>query len=65
MTKYKRFCRIKNYNFDGNTIHGELMLGHSPTVSYYLLEDGDCYRPEKLNENFDVEFFDDDPQTSI
>ena len=65
MSEYKKFCKIKDYCFDGDIIYGELMMGHRPTVSYYLLDDGDCYRPEKLIEEFKVDFFDSDPRINI
>ena len=57
----KKFCTVKDMNFKGEVIHGELKNEKTPITSYYLLDDGDCYRPESLKE-FDVVFSDNDPR---
>jgi len=60
-TELPKFCTIKNMNFKGEVIHGELKNEKTPTTSYYLLDDGDCYRYEVLK-NFDVVFSNNDPR---
>ena len=60
-TELPRFCTVKNLNFYGDLIYGELKNEKTPITSYYLLDDGDCYRHEALM-NFDVVFSNNDPR---
>lgn len=59
-----KFCTIKNMNFEGDLIHGELKNEKTPITSYYLLDDGDCYRFENLKQ-FDVTFSNNNPRIKV
>ena len=60
-TRLPKFCTIKNMNFNGDLIYGELKNEKTQITSYYMLDDGDCYRYEALKK-FDVVFSNDDPR---
>lgn len=55
-----KFCTVKNMNWTGEIMHGEF------DGTYYVLDDGDCYKPETLQHYADaichVEFSDSDPR---
>lgn len=57
----QKFCTVKDMNWEGEIMHGELK--HSDVHgAYYMLEDGDCYQPEILAKHYDTIFLDKDPR---
>lgn len=52
----RKFCTVKNMNWTGEVMHGEF------DGTYYVLDDGDCYKPEILATRYDAIFLEDDPR---
>lgn len=56
-----RFCTIKDMNFTGEIMHGELKSSDD-YGDYYIMDDGDCYQQETLAKHYSAIFLDNDPR---
>jgi len=54
------FVVVRDMNYTGEILHGKW-----DGTRYYVLDDGDCYTPERLSDEYDAEFFDAEPNAVV